>query len=126
MTNILFFNTPTRENIYLNTIKRFKPDIIASSAKTTEYLPVKDLMEKIKDKYPEIMTIVGGVHITVFPEEAIKEKCFDILVIGEGDKTIPDILSTKKLSDVPGIVYRDKKLRKIIFTKKRELIQDIN
>lgn len=171
MAKILFFNPPTRKNMYLdtnikvgapsypnmtlatlagnlvdkhnvkiidldlypnyqtvlfNTIKKFKPDIIASSAKTTEYLPVKDLMIKIKDKYPEIMTIVGGVHATVFPEECIKEKCFDILAIGEGDKTISDILSTKNLKNVQGIVFRDKKTKKIIFTKKRELIKDIN
>ncbi len=171
MAIILFFNAPTRKNIYLNTnikiaapsypnmtlatlagnlvdkhsvkildldlypnyqtvlfntIRKFKPDIIGSSAKTTEYFPVRDLMKKIKEKYPKVMTIVGGVHITVFPEEAIKEKCFDILVIGEGDKTIPDILSAKELKKVPGIVYRDKKSKKIIFTKKRELIQDIN
>lgn len=125
------------------TIKKFQPDMIGASAKTTDYLVIKEIMTKIKEKYPKIMTIVGGVHITVFPEEVIKEKCFDILAIGEGDKTIPDILSAKKLSDVSGIVYkrglkaplensfsssayREKKSNKIVFTKKRELIQDIN
>ncbi|MDO8570334.1 MAG: radical SAM protein [Candidatus Daviesbacteria bacterium] len=108
------------------TIKKFQPDIIGASAKTTDYLVIKEIMTKIKEKYPKIMTIVGGVHITVFPEEVIKEKCFDILALGEGDKTIPDILSAKELKNVPGIAFRDKKSHKIIFTKKRELIQDIN
>lgn len=117
---------PNYLTVLFNAVKRFKPDIIASSAKTTEYFPVRDLMTKIKEKFPKITTIVGGVHVTVFPEECANEKCFDILVFGEGDKTIPDILTAKKLSDVPGIMYRDKKLKKNIFTKKRELIKDIN
>lgn len=117
---------PNYQTVLFNFIKRFKPDIIASSAKTTEYFPVRDLMKKIKGKYPKIMTILGGVHVTVFSEEAIQEKCFDILAVGEGDKTIPDILSAKNLKNVQGIVFRDKKSKKIIFTKKRELIKDIN
>lgn len=117
---------PNYESKLFNVIKSFKPDIIASSAKTTEYFPVRDLMTKIKEKYPKTTIIVGGVHITVFPEEVIKEKCFDILAIGEGDKTISDILAAKKLNDVHGIVYRDKKTKKIVFTKRRELVKDIN
>lgn len=117
---------PNYQKVLFNAVRRFKPNIVASSAKTPEYFAVKDLMTKIKDKYPKVVTIMGGVHVTVFPQEAAKEKCFDILAIGEGDKTISDILSAKKLSDVPGIAYRDNKSKKIIFTKKRELIQDIN
>ena len=117
---------PSYQTALFRMINKFKPDIIASSAKTTDYLTVRDLMTRIKNKCPKILTIVGGVHITIFPEESIREECFDILAIGEGDKTIPDILSAKKLSDVPGIAYRDSKSKKIIFTGKRELIQNIN
>lgn len=117
---------PNYQKILFNVIKKFKPNIIASSAKTPEYFSVRDLMTKIKNKYPKILTIIGGVHVTVFPEDAVKEKCFDIVAIGEGDKTISDILSSKELRNVPGIVFKDNKSGKIIFTKKRELIQDIN
>ena len=54
-------------------IHDFKPDIVASSANTPDYFIVKEIAQKIKEKYLRIKTIVGGVHITTLPEEASKE-----------------------------------------------------
>lgn len=108
------------------TIRRFKPDLIATSAKTTEYLAAREIMRIIKKKFPTIKTIIGGVHITAFPQEVIAEDCFDIVAIGEGDTVIPEILSSSSLKKVPGIGYKDKSSNKPIFTAKRKLIRDIN
>lgn len=66
------------EKVLFRTIKSFKPDIIASSAKTPEYPIVHTLMTKVKEKYPEVKTIVGGVNFTAFPLVIAREKCFDI------------------------------------------------
>lgn len=110
----------------IETIRHFKPDLIATSAKTTEYLAARELMRVVKKQFPSIKTIIGGVHITVFPEDVIAEDCFDIVVIGEGDTVIPEILSSSSLKKVPGIGYKDKFSKKPIFTAKRGLIHDIN
>ncbi|MFH0936773.1 MAG: radical SAM protein [Candidatus Daviesbacteria bacterium] len=107
-------------------IKKFNPNIVASSAKTTEYSIVKEIMEEVKGKFPNITTIIGGVHVTAFPKETALEKCFDVVVEGEGDTTIPEILTSKSLKKVPGIVFRDTKTGKLVVTPKRELIKDIN
>ena len=56
-----------------NEIRNFKPDIIASSATTPDYLVVKDIMAHVKRSCPEITTIVGGVHVTALPEETGQE-----------------------------------------------------
>jgi len=117
---------PNYLRILFDKIKNFKPDIVASSAKTTEYFAVREIMRQIKKKFPKVKTIVGGVHITAFPKEVAAEECFDIVVIGEGDTTIPEILSTKSLSKVPGLAYREGKNKKVHLTARRELIQDIN
>ena len=106
-------------------IDSFKPDIVASSANTPSYPVIKDLMTATKENHPEITTIAGGVHITALPEEAGKEDCFDILVLGEGDVTIPEILSGP-IKDVPGLIYKDALSRKTITTQKRKLISDLN
>lgn len=108
------------------TIKKFKPDYIASTAKTTEYLAVKDIMIKIKENFPSSVTIIGGPHISAFPEEIARESCFDIVVIGEGDYVLPEILSKTSLKDVSGIIYKEEESKKLHYTGKRDLIKDIN
>jgi len=170
MAKILFFNPPSRKNVYLNTnvkvgapsypsltlatlagglvrkhmvriydfdldknspeklfqeIKLFKPDIIASSAKTPDYLSVVEIMTEIKKKFPKIQTIVGGVHVTAMPEEAIRTKCFDIIVLGEGDGVISEILSGTPLKNVLGIGYRTLS-GKVVFTGRRNMIKNID
>lgn len=108
------------------TIRKFKPDLVATSAKTTEYLTARELMKIVKKKFPSVKTIIGGVHITAFPEETAREDCFDIVAIGEGDTVIPEILSYSSLKKVPGLAFKKNNSGKIVFTSKRELIGDIN
>ncbi len=106
-------------------IRGFKPDIVASSANTPYYFTVKEIMQKIKEKYLHIKTIVGGVHITTLPEEASKESCFDIIVIGEGDTVISELLSSSA-KDVPGIIYKDTASEERIYTHRRKLTGNLN
>lgn len=171
MAKILFFNPPSRKNVYFSTnvsvgtpsypsltlatlagdlidehrvkvidldllthpfkslfdeIQSFKPDIIASSTTTPDYLTVKEIMYRIKEKYPSIKTILGGVHATTLPEEVSKEYCFDFIVIGEGDTVISELLSASSLKDVAGIVYRDSPLGERAYTPKRRHIANLN
>jgi radical SAM superfamily enzyme YgiQ (UPF0313 family) len=106
-------------------IKNFKPDVVASSAVTPNYFVVKDIMHRIKEKFPDIKTVVGGAHVTSLPEEASKESCFDIIALGEADTVIPELLSSS-LKDVPGIIYRDDSTSETLQTAERKGISDIN
>lgn len=110
----------------MTAIMDFNPDIVASSAKTPEYPAVKDIMVKIKKKYPGVKTIIGGVHATAMTEEVASEKCFDYVAVGEGDTVIPELLSASNPKKVQGLVFKDKKNGKLIYTSKRGLIGDIN
>ncbi len=76
-------------------INDFHPDIVASSIKTPVYQVVRELMTSVKKIYPAVKTIVGGVHVTALPEEAAATGCFDIIVMGEGDLVLPELLKGK-------------------------------
>jgi radical SAM superfamily enzyme YgiQ (UPF0313 family) len=106
-------------------IESFGPDVIASTVITPDYFAVREIMSKVKERYPRIKTIVGGVHITSLPEEVNKDRCFDVLVLGEGDKTIKDVLAYS-VSDVEGIIYTDTLSGERICVKRRELVSDLN
>lgn len=106
-------------------IHDFKPDILATSIKTPDYPTVIKIMQLVKNQYPKLLTIVGGVHVTAFPDILSEQTCFDIAVIGEGDAAIHELLSTGTLKKVPGIVYRDNK-GKQIYTGVRKRITNLD
>ena len=107
-------------------INSFQPDIIAASAITPTYFIVRNIMRKIKEKYPSIKTVVGGVHVTALPAEAIKDGCFDIITQGEGDAIILELLSAGDIQEVGGIVYKEPASGKMVRTLERKLVLDLN
>ena len=76
--------------------KRFKPDLIAFSAITNLYPSIKRITQRLKSEL-DVPTIVGGIHPTSLPEYVLKEKCFDMICIGEGEETIVEL--TRKMED---------------------------
>ena len=71
-----------------------------------------------------IKIIVGGPHPTVLPEETAKLAEFDIIVIGEGEFTVAEILRGGDLSKVRGIIYKEN--NKLIKTEPREINMDLD
>lgn len=70
-------------------INEFKPSIIAVSVVETTYLTGLKLLNSIKDY--NIPKIIGGVHVTMVPNEVIKEESVDMICIGEGEKSIVEL-----------------------------------
>lgn len=81
----------SRENIIAR-IQSLKPDVIAYSASTGEHKYYLEANKVIKDQFPEIFTIMGGPHITYYPQ-SIKETTLDAVCIGEGDEAFTELLS---------------------------------
>lgn len=82
------------------------------SAVTLEIQSAAELALQVKEKVPEIKTIIGGVHLTAIPSNTMEKFLqFDLGVLGEGEITLVELI--KALEDnsdyrsVPGIVYRD-------------------
>ncbi len=99
-------------------IRRRKPDIVGIANPFTcqveHTIKVGDIVKEVD---PSILTVVGGPHVTVVPVGFLEEaKNIDIAVVGEGEKTMLDIVKflegTLKISDVQGIVYRKNKVIK--------------
>lgn len=76
------------------------------------------------------ITIAGGSHVDALPEEALKSG-IDIVVHGEGEETIKEILNAmkdgkldkKELRKIKGISFLDR--NKHVFTGKREPIKNL-
>ena len=87
-------------------IERFKPDLIGFSVLSFDYDQASKMAEFIKDNY-HIKIILGGVHVTLMPEEVITNPRVDIICIGEGEYPIKKILDKKlNCKNVKGIWYK--------------------
>lgn len=102
--------------------------IIGITTLTATSSRVYELAEKIKQRMPDAVIILGGVHVTVVPEEALSKPFIDVVVRGEGevtfDELVKHIMEGKDYSDILGISYR--RDGKFVHNVNRPLIKDLN
>lgn len=102
-------------------------DIVCYSIKTTTVSKCLNLAKQVKEKFPNVVNIFGGPHATTLYNDIISYSFVDIVVIGEGDETLLEIVKAiehkNNLSDIKGLSYKENESIKI--TKNRELC-DIN
>jgi radical SAM superfamily enzyme YgiQ (UPF0313 family) len=88
-------------------------DVIGISVLTPSIECVKVIIQQCRRFNPNISIIIGGAHCTLFPENSLSELDADICIQGDGEETFIDVLSClsekKKLKDIPGVYYRDKR-----------------
>lgn len=68
------------------------------------------------------MVVVGGTHPSLIPE-SVTDVC-DVVVVGEGERAFPELVTCKSLHDVRGLVFREN--GQIIRTPKRPPITDLD
>ncbi len=109
-----------------NYISIYKPDFIGVGMMTFKYLYNYVLINSIKQRFPEVVIIVGGPHASTF-----REKIFDhcesvsIVVPLEGEEILVEICKGEKpLNQIQGIFYR--KGNEIIETDHRDFIKDLD
>jgi len=105
--NNFFYN----DELVINKALRFKPDVICFSVITNLYMPIKKLARKFKKVMPKVPIVCGGIHPTSLPEETIKEDCFDMLCLGEGEGAMEDLLQRmrekKPYNDIKNLWVKD-------------------
>lgn len=73
-------------------LESFKPEIVGLSAYSTSYHTAKELALIIKRTDEQIVTIVGGIHATLRPQD-YKVDSIDLIVRGEGGHIIGEIIN---------------------------------
>ncbi len=88
-------------------LRDYQPDVVGITSYTVHVNTVKRLFERTKAFNPDIITVVGGHHATVMPDD-FHTPYIDAIVAGEGVFTFREILSRleKKidLSGIPGAI----------------------
>jgi len=105
-------------------LKEYQPDIVGTTSVTMNYPIASDILRFCKNTDKDIITIIGGSHVTFCPEDTLTEAPWiDIVIMGEGDQTILDIVRKKPLESVGGIAYKSNGIK---ITHQRELIKELD
>jgi hopanoid C-3 methylase len=69
----------------------FRPDVVGTTSMTTDAYQAKAVLRAARNICPEALTIVGGHHPTLCPEE-FDVDYIDVIVQGEGELTLREIM----------------------------------
>ncbi len=89
--------------IWRDKLAEIRPDIVGISLLTMNAANGMMLARLAKDINPAIVTVLGGVHASLYPAETA-EHC-DVVVRGEGEETFHEIARGRELETIDGISY---------------------
>jgi len=78
-----------------STLKEFQPQVVGITSYTVHVNPVKKLFRQVKNWNPETLTVVGGHHATILPED-FHLPYIDLVVMGEGVIAFREIINRYK------------------------------
>jgi len=97
-------------DVFKKYIAENPPSFVGISSRTASYSSAKYLTELVKEVNEGVCVVLGGHHVTVYDRQSIDETLADIVVRGEGEIAVLDILEVlrgeKDISSVDGITYR--------------------
>jgi anaerobic magnesium-protoporphyrin IX monomethyl ester cyclase len=92
-----------------------KPDVVAVSSLFSAYSEeASDVARCVKEVDPEIVTVMGGIHPTLFPEHVLQSPFVDYIVRGEGETPFFQLIEAIKIdkgqnvAGIEGIASKDK------------------
>lgn len=93
-------------------ILSLSPDYVGISVMTDRLFSSLLISQKLKEKNPNVKTLLGGAHINATGMEVMSElelgRYIDVSFTKESESTILQYISGDAPESIPGLVYRDK------------------
>jgi radical SAM superfamily enzyme YgiQ (UPF0313 family) len=97
------------EDNFSHVLHEFSPDIVGITAYTVHVNTVRHLFETIKAQNPEVLTVVGGHHATIVPQD-FASPSIDLIVMGEGIFTFREVVARFEMGQgfdgIPGVAFQ--------------------
>ena len=103
-------------------LESFNPDLVGISMSATEHQ--SGLRAALTAKQMGAVTVLGGYHPTVIPDELLLHKQVDIVVRSEGELTTKELVQKGSPEGILGISYKEN--NKVIHNPDRPLIEDLD
>lgn len=92
-------------------LRDFKPDVVGVTSEIVHVDTAIDALKEVRATAPDCLTIVGGHHPTVWPQD-FNDPVIDAIVIGEGVFTFAELCAAhargeRDYSNIPGLMVRN-------------------
>ncbi len=110
-------------------IKENRCDLIGITMLTPMYHRSIEVVNRVKEHFPDIPVVVGGPHPTILPEETLRDnQAIDFVVVGEGEVIFLNLVNTlekrESVVDIKGLAYRGH--GKIIVNPPPPMVSDLD
>lgn len=109
-------------------IAAYSPSVVGISAKSANFASAVQVARLVKEMFPETVVVVGGPHPTTVRDKILDCADIDIVVVGEGEQTLVELLEVLehriKPDMVPGLIFR--KGNQPVSTPARKFIADMD
>ncbi|MFA6450041.1 MAG: radical SAM protein [bacterium] len=102
----------------------FAPDIAGLTSITPTWHDAIRIAKDIKEMRPETSVVFGGLHATLFPEETLASGAVDLVIRGEADFALNELIRTGSPKDVPGAVSLTN--GKPDYSAPRDVVEDLD
>ena len=87
-------------------LEHFQPDIVGASSQIVQTYTARQVMKTAKEFNPNILTVIGGHHASLFPQD-FDTPYIDAIVLGEGVPAFQEIVERRRqrrdFTDVAGL-----------------------
>ncbi len=115
-------------------LQEFKPDVVGLSAMTSTYTNAVEIAKEIRQRFPKVKVVIGGVHISTHTP-SYKPELFDVAVIDEGEETCGELMRCfeaegqrfvpAKLKSIKGLIFTDER-GAVVHTPKRPPVANLD
>lgn len=112
----------------INRVRKSGADIVGITTTTIGWPGAVEASELVRKALPKALIIVGGPHLSVYPEESLSFDSIDMGVQGDGEETLLEIVQAieqnKSIKNIPGTVVKDEGEVKV--NRPRKWIKDLS
>lgn len=113
----------------LKIVADYDPQVLCLTAMTIMIDASAEIAKVVKEYFPQIITIIGGVHLTAEPTKTLEQyPQFDFGVVGEGEIVLIDfldaLLNHREWSSVNSLVWKSDD--KLVVNTRRSFFKDLD
>ena len=110
-----------RENL-----RRLRPRFVGICVLSSMLVASHAIARDVKRLLPDCTVVVGGVHPELFPEAMLQNSAIDLVVRGDGEEPMLQIVSGTPWKDIKGVSFRDPTNTTVINMPAQDIVMEID
>ena len=87
-------------------LRNDRPRFVGISVLTSMATPSQKIAKICKEEVADCMVVVGGAHAEAVPERMLRNSAIDVIVRGDGEEPMRQIVEGRPLSEIDGLSFR--------------------